>query len=134
MRSKNIESTTLKVPEKYSRPKYKKAQYKPKAISNLDVTDSVAGSPKDEAKVEVKVTPKPLQLQVQEEVPKFKRVTRSNIKKAMLSKEKGTVTVYLDHTEAKEILKQSPISFMANNTLDPQKSPKTLVLDLTPWP
>lgn len=42
----------------------------------------------------------------------------------MLSKEKGIVTVDLDPTEAKASLKQSSISLMADNTLDPQKSPE----------
>ncbi len=57
LKSKNVESTTLKVLEKYLRAKLKKTQPKPKAISNLDVANSIVGSPKAKAKVEVEVLP-----------------------------------------------------------------------------
>ena len=49
--------------------------------------------------MKVEITPKPLQLQVLEEVPKFKRVTHSGTKKATLSKEKEIVMIHLDPTK-----------------------------------
>ncbi len=89
-------------------------------------SDSIASFPKAEVEVKVEVIPKSLQLQVQEEVPKFRRIARSNTKKVESSKEKRRVTVNLDPTKAEASLKQSPTSIMANNTLDPQKSPDNI--------
>ena len=76
-------------------------QPKPKAISKLDVVHPIVGFPKAELEVEVKVTPKPLKPQVLEEVPKFRRVTHSNAKKATSSREKEIVIVELDPTKMK---------------------------------
>ncbi len=99
LKSNNIESTTPKAPKKYSRAKYKKAQPKPKAISNLDIVDPIASSPKAKSEVEVEVTSKSLQLQVPKEVPKFRRLTHSSTKKETPSKGKRTIAVDLDTTE-----------------------------------
>ena len=67
----------------------------------FDVVEPIVGSPKAEAKVKVEVTPKPLQLQVLEEILKFKRVTCSSTKKETPSKEKGIITIDLDPTKMK---------------------------------
>lgn len=55
VKSKNVKSTTLKVLEQYSRAKHKKSQPKSKAISNLDVIDSIVGSHKAKAEFKVDV-------------------------------------------------------------------------------
>ena len=51
LKSKNVESATPRALEKYSRAKHKKVHAKPKAITNLNIGDIVAGYPKVEAEV-----------------------------------------------------------------------------------
>ena len=55
--------------------KCKKALKKPKEIINQYIHDPIAGS----VEVKVEAVPQPLQLQVQEAIPKAKRVTHSRI-------------------------------------------------------
>ena len=76
LKSKNVESTTPRVLEKYSRAKHKKVHAKSKAITNLNIGDPIVGS----LEVEAEVTLQPLQ--VHKEVLKVRRVTHSRTKKA----------------------------------------------------
>ena len=97
LKSKSVESITPNSLGKYSKAKSKKAFQKQKATTNPDVHGPIAGS----VEVEVEAAPQSLQLQIQEEAPKVKWVTRSSMKKTLSNKSKDTVIANLDPTEAK---------------------------------